>query len=84
MDDNDPHIFRFLTKEERKMRAFTFTLLVFFSSCVTGEELSGSEFGDDYFSDLSDFDFGIVSEDMKHDKCCAICITSTAMFFRSI
>ncbi|CAL8328210.1 unnamed protein product [Boreogadus saida] len=41
------------------MRAFTFTLLVFFSSCVTGEELSGSEFGDDYFSDLSDFDFGI-------------------------
>ena len=62
------------------MRAFTFTLFVLFSRCVIGEDLAVSEFGEDYFSDLSDFDFGIVSEDMKHDNCYGICRTSTAIF----
>ena len=73
MDDNEPHVFRFVTKEERKMRAFTLTLLVLLSSAVIGGELADSGLGEDYFSDLSDFDFGIVSEDMKHDNCYGIC-----------
>ncbi|CAL8242283.1 unnamed protein product [Merluccius merluccius] len=41
------------------MLAFTVAVLLCFSPCVMGQKPSDSEFGEDYFSDLSNFDFGI-------------------------